>query len=124
VTLGVALLAVALALAAIGFFALRKLRRPVRAGGADWAGAAGHEFADLPESARCDLVFAVAALGDQRAQDILERALGDPSEPVALAAAHALIRRGSGANVERYLAANPGARATHLSALLSLLAAE
>src|SRR5271163_4864430 len=70
----------------------------------DWTNEAGDEFAGLSESARCDLVFAVAALEDQRSQQLLEHALNDPAEPVALAAAHALMGSGRRSNVERYLA--------------------
>ena len=81
----------------------------------------GHEFAGLNASARCDLIFAVAALEDERSRELLEQALDDPSEPVALAAAHALVSHGHRAHVDRYLAANPGARATNLAGMLALL---
>jgi hypothetical protein len=125
VALAVALIVVAVVvLATIGIVALRNARRRVRTTGANWTDAAGHEFAGLSESGRCDLIFAVAALEDQRSQGLLERALDDPSEPVALAAAHALASHGCRTNVDRYLAANPGARATHIASLLALLAAE
>jgi len=87
----------------------------------DWTNEAGDEFAGLSESARCDLVFAVAALEDQRSQQLLEHALNDPAEPVALAAAHALMGSGRRSNVERYLAEHPGLRADRITQTLSLL---
>jgi HEAT repeat protein len=125
VTLIVALLGAVIVLAVIGIAVWRrKPRRPVRVPGADWTDAAGREFAGLNESARCDLIFAVAALEDERSRELLEQALDDPSEPVALAAAHALVSHGHRANVERYLAANPGTRATNLAGMLALLGAQ
>ena len=85
----------------------------------DWATAAGAEFANLSEADRCDLVFAVAALEDPRGQRILEGALDDPSEAVALAAARAMACRGRSAELERYLA-RPGERTRRIAAALSL----
>ncbi|MGA8532724.1 MAG: hypothetical protein WB615_01305 [Candidatus Tumulicola sp.] len=120
----VAVIAAIVALAAFGVFAVRYARRPERRAESDWTDAAGREFAGLSASARCDLVFAVAALDDARSQDLLERALEDPSEPVALAAAHALARRGRHASVERYLTQHPGVRADRIAAMLALLGAE
>ncbi|MGB8521020.1 MAG: hypothetical protein WCD38_12740, partial [Candidatus Tumulicola sp.] len=87
-----------------------------------WTGDAGSDFAGLCESERCDVVFALGALEDDASQPLLERALGDSSEAVALAAAHALTRRGGSACVERYFAANPGERASRISAALAVLA--
>jgi hypothetical protein len=87
----------------------------------DWANEAGQEFADLPEPARCELVFAVAALYDDRATHLLEFALCDPSETVALAAAHALAISGRASIVERVLADHPGERAERIAGTLSLL---
>ena len=87
----------------------------------DWAAQAGEEFASLPEAARCDLVFALSDLDDERAQRVLVQALGDPSEAVALAAAHALKRRGEGAVVEHYAAEHPGERAQRMVETLALL---
>ena len=86
-----------------------------------WAGEAGSEFAGLSESERCDVVFAIGALEDDASWPLLERALRDSSEAVALAAAHALTRRGNGESVERYLAANPGDRASRISSALEVL---
>ncbi len=87
----------------------------------DWTSDAGDEFAGLPESSRCDLVFAVAALDDERSQRLLEHALNDPAEAVSLAAAHALASSGRAAVVEAFLAQHPGARADRLSKTLALL---
>ncbi len=86
-----------------------------------WTSEAGEEFAELSESARCDLVFAVAALEDERSQRLLEHALGDPADAVATAAAHALAANGRRAAVEAFLARHPGARADRIAQTLSLL---
>ncbi|HTU82647.1 MAG TPA: hypothetical protein VMF61_10990 [Candidatus Acidoferrales bacterium] len=93
-------------------------------GDTGWTNAAGEEFAGLSEPARCDLIFAVSALDDARSQRLLEHALDDPSEAVSLAAAHALISRGHGETVERYLAAHPGQRTDRIARTLSLLLPE
>ncbi len=87
----------------------------------DWTHEAGQEFAGLSECARCDLIFAVAALDDDRSMRLLEFALQDPSEAVALAAAHVLAGSGRAANVERFLAQHPGERAERIVSTLSLL---
>ncbi|HUY41706.1 MAG TPA: hypothetical protein VMV82_09095 [Candidatus Dormibacteraeota bacterium] len=87
----------------------------------EWTNEAGHEFAGLSESARCDLIFAVAALDDERSSHLLEVALQDPNEAVALAAAHALAGSGRAAAVERFLAQHPGDRAERIVSTLSLL---
>lgn len=87
----------------------------------DWTNEAGTEFSGLGESARCDLVFAVAALGDDRSTHLLEFALQDPNEAVALAAAHALAGSGRSSTVERFLAQHPGERAERIVSTLSLL---
>lgn len=86
-----------------------------------WPASAGTEFASLSESARCDMIFAVAGLDGERSQRLLEHALGDPSEAVALAAAHALASRGATAVVGKYLADHPGARADRIAGTLALL---
>ncbi len=86
-----------------------------------WTHEAGQEFAGLSDCARCDLVFAVAALDDDRSTHLLEYALQDPSEGVALAAAHALAGSGRSGIVERFLAQHPGERAERIVSTLSLL---
>lgn len=116
---------VALVLVAVAFavFAARFKRTPVPAvaGDDEWTGAAAGELGGLTESERCDVVFAIGALDDETSQPLLERALGDSSEGVALAAAHALTRRGNGDSVARYLGAHPGERASRISAALAVL---
>ncbi len=86
-----------------------------------WTNEAGEEFAGLSEAARCDLVFAVAALDDERSKHLLEHALNDPAEPVSLAAAHALAGHGRRGFVDAYLASHPGARADRIAQALALL---
>lgn len=80
------------------------------------------EFGSLPEAARCDMIFAVSALDDDRSAQLLEHALSDPSETVALAAARALKERGRSDAVDEYLACHPGERAERIAHTLSLLA--
>ena len=86
-----------------------------------WTAQAGEEFATLSEAARCDLVFAVADLNDERADGLLLHALDDPSEPVALAAAHVLEKRGAGDRVRARVKRYPGERAQKIEQTLSLL---
>ncbi len=87
-----------------------------------WNAATQAEFDSLPEAARCDMIFAVSALEDERSAQLLEHALSDPSEAVALAAARALKERGSSETVDAYLARHPGERAERIAHTLSLLA--
>jgi len=87
----------------------------------DWTREAGAEFAELSESARCDLIFAVADLDDERSQRLLSHALDDPSDAVALAAAHALVRRGESQSVSAYAQLHPGERSERLARTLELL---
>jgi len=87
----------------------------------DWTQEAGDEFAGLSESARCDLIFAVTDLADERSQRLLVHALDDPSDAVALAAAHALARRGESAQVDAYAQRHPGERSERLARTLELL---
>lgn len=86
-----------------------------------WTTEAGAEFAGLSESARCDLVFAVVDLEDDRSQQLLAHALDDPSDAVALAAAHALMRRGEAQAVSEYALRHPGERSERLARTLELL---
>jgi hypothetical protein len=117
----VALLIVAIGLGAYGLWGSRA-RDPVRvpastaeAAPADetavetqrWIEDADRSFADLSEAAKCDLVFAMGKLDNPSAEDLLARALHDPSEAVALAAAHALLSNGNVAVVTAYEASNP-----------------
>ncbi|HUY11975.1 MAG TPA: hypothetical protein VMV73_06925, partial [Candidatus Dormibacteraeota bacterium] len=68
-----------------------------------WGDREAGEFAMLPEGARCDLIFSVESARDARSDALLTYALGDASEVVATAAAHALIARGERERVEGYL---------------------
>ncbi|HEV2260729.1 MAG TPA: hypothetical protein VGR69_00340 [Candidatus Rubrimentiphilum sp.] len=86
-----------------------------------WTAQAGEEFATLSEAARCDLVFAVADLQDERAEALLVHALDDPSESVALAAAHVLERRGGGERVRAHVNRYPGQRAQRIRETLEIL---
>jgi hypothetical protein len=85
-----------------------------------WVEDADRSFADLSEAAKCDLVFAMGKLDNPRAEDLLARALHDPSEAVALAAAHALLSNGRAAVVASYEASNPD-RARRLLDTVALL---
>lgn len=87
----------------------------------DWTTQAGEEFAGLSESARCDLIFAVADLHDERSQQLLLHALDDPSDAVVLAAAHALARRGQSEVVQTYVQRHPGERAERIVRTLALM---
>jgi hypothetical protein len=117
-------LAIGLALGAFALFAPR--RAPVAvavpvASDSSWAQSAGDEFAGLSDEARCEMIFAVAALDDDASRALLERALDDRSEAVALAAAHALASDGRIEAVRAYAAAHPGARSQRILETTALL---
>jgi len=130
-TIVIILIAVLIAGAGIGVLALVAPRRvdearkrregPPLQATTDWTNEAGDEFAGLTESARCDMIFAVVALEDDRSQRLLVHALNDPSEAVSLAAAHALAGSGRRGTVEAFLAAHPGQRADRITQALKLL---
>ena len=124
--LGAALFVVALlgAALAVNAWLSRRSNADRARGDAEWTHAAGDEVSGLSEPARCDLIFAVSALDDERSQRLLVQALDDPCEAVSLAAAHALHSRGEDTAVERYLAAHPGDRSTRIAQTLALLTAE
>lgn len=118
--------------AALGIYALRAPRAAVPASqpppplepwtaSTDWTSQAGAEFAGLSEPARCDLIFALADLDDERSQRLLSHALDDPSDAVALAAAHALMRRGDSQTLTQYTHRHPGERSERLARTLELL---
>ncbi len=90
-------------------------------GTTDWTKEAGAEFGGLNEGARCDLIFAVTDLNDERSHQLLVHALDDPSDAVALAAAHALEKRGSTDTVTDYVREHPGERAQRIQQTLALL---
>lgn len=87
----------------------------------DWTAQAGEEFAGLTESARCDLIFAVAHLDDERSHHLLVHAMDDPSDAVATAAAHALAQRGAAREVQHYAEQHPGERAERILETVALL---
>lgn len=95
--------------------------RPAPATVPNWTHEAGGEFANLSDAERCDLVFAVAALDDEASRGLLARALDDPSEAVALAAARGLAHQGERETLERYLAACSHERARTLRLLVEIL---
>ena len=124
----VAVILVGIGIAVVAWTAPRRAEkaRAVREGvpltaSTAWTSGAGDEFEGLSESARCDMIFAVAALDDERSQSLLSHALRDPAEAVSLAAAHALATTGRRNLVEAFLAEHPGARADRISQALSLL---
>ena len=128
--LAIAVLSVFLIGAGIGIYAWLAPRRVAEAvtgppvatrASTEWTFEAGDEFGELSEAERCDMVFAVAALDDDRAQQLLHHALSDPAETVATAAAHVLATTGRRAVVETYLAEHPGERAMRIDGVLALL---
>ncbi|MGR4063869.1 MAG: hypothetical protein ACLQPV_00300 [Vulcanimicrobiaceae bacterium] len=78
-------------------------------------------FEALGEGARCDAAFEAAAHEDAASTRLLERALDDPVEAVALAAAHSLVSSGRGEVLDRYVKLHPGARAQRVASMTQLL---
>jgi hypothetical protein len=115
-----AILVAVLAAAAITIIVLSR-RRPPLPPEPSWTRAAGDEFDRLSAAERCDLVFAVAALEDDASRGLLLRALDDPAEAVALAAARSLAQRGEGAILDRYLAQRSDERTRALRLLVEIL---
>jgi HEAT repeat protein len=111
----VVLVVLIVAFAAVGY----AFARPRRKGDADLL---IDEFGNLSNAERCEFVFAVGTLDDASSLRLLERALNDPCEAVALAAAHALTTAGRTAPLERFLSEHPGGRAESITASLELLA--
>lgn len=117
------------AVAGYAFLVPRKVPVPVETSStpealpakSDWASEVGDEFATLSESARCDFVFAIATLDDDNSHRLLVHALGDPSDAVALAAAHALARSGRIDEVRTFANERAGPRAAALLRTLALL---
>ena len=123
-TITIALVAAALLAIVLALLFTRRGRAqaPSLPAPATWAQSAGEEFASLGDSERCDLVFALAAVDDEPSRSLLERALGDPSDAVCLAAARALAKIGRSEAVERYFRAHPGDRARRITRTLELFA--
>jgi hypothetical protein len=99
---------------------IARVRHPLALPPPSWTREAGEEFAHLSDAQRCDLIFAVAALDDEASRRLLVRALDDPSEAVALAAARGLAR-GNRDALERYLTACPQERARALRLFVEIL---
>ena len=117
------LLAVGIALGLYAWLAPRRKPEAAHEESAtvDWTAAAGDGFEGLSDAARCDMVFAMAELDDDRSRALLEAALDDRSDAVALAAAHALATNGRLETVRAYAAAHPGSRGQQLLETISLL---
>jgi hypothetical protein len=105
---------VIIALAIYGF--VRRSRRAVT------VAAAADDFADLNEAERCDYVFALSALGDPANVNLLRRAMDDPSDVVAIAAARSLVLAGRRDEVETILARRKDTRSQQIASALELLA--
>ncbi|MGC8486103.1 MAG: hypothetical protein ACP5O6_10825, partial [Candidatus Baltobacteraceae bacterium] len=86
-----------------------------------WGAREAAEFSQLPEAARCDLLFSIEDRHDDRSAALLAYALTDASEVVATAAAHALITRGERTTVEEYLASCDEGRRRAMARTLSAL---
>lgn len=80
------------------------------------------DFADLNEAERCDYVFALSALDDPANAGLLRRAMDDPSDVVAIAAARSLVLAGRRDEVETMLARRDDARSRQIASALELLA--
>lgn len=107
----------AVAVIALAIYALvRRSRRTIE------VAAPADEFAELSEAERCDYVFALSALDDPSNANRLRRALDDPSEVVAIAAARSLVLAGHRDEVEALLARRNDARSHTIASALELLA--
>lgn len=78
------------------------------------------EFDGMPEDARCEMLFSVALLDNERSRKLLEHALSDKSRTVALAAARGLISAGRGIDVTAYIEQHPGTHSDELASALQL----
>jgi hypothetical protein len=79
-------------------------------------------FAGLSEAERCDFIFACQALDDRESLEIIELALDDPCESVAIAAARAMARRGQTADLQRYFSGRSDDRSVRIASAVELLA--
>ncbi|HEY5257981.1 MAG TPA: HEAT repeat domain-containing protein [Candidatus Baltobacteraceae bacterium] len=121
----IAILVVGVAIGAYALLAPRRTPAPLsdlpQPATGSWTHEAGDEFSGLSEAARCDVIFAMGALDDDRSRRLLESALDDPSEVVALAAAHALAASGRAEAIQTYAQRVPGPRAQRLLDTVALL---
>jgi len=102
-----AILVIGIAIGAYALLAPRKVAAIVPPSAAPSAAA-------MSEAQRVDAVFATGALESDESTAYLVAALDDPSEAVALAAAHALAGSGRSAALQAYLRNDPGARSDRL----------
>jgi HEAT repeat protein len=79
-------------------------------------------FAELSEAERCDFIFACQALDDRESLALIERALDDPCESVAIAAARAMARRGQTEDLHCYFARRSDERSLRIARAVELLA--
>jgi hypothetical protein len=112
-------LIVVIAIAAIASAIYAFLRRP--RGDVGVASPAG-DFTDLNEAERCDYVFALSALDDPASIELIRRAMDDPSDVVATAAARSLVLTGRRDEVDALLARRDDARSQRIAAALELMA--
>ena len=99
---------------AIGAYAMFAPRKPVAVETVAPQAAAAEAPPVQTEAQRVDAVFAMGALDGEESTRRLTAALDDPSETVALAAAHALATSGRSEIARAYIAAHPGERTTRL----------
>ncbi len=107
-----ALLAIGIA---VGAYAIFAPRRPAVAVEAASTPVAASRSSAASEAERVDAVFAMGALDGDEATRRLTEALDDPSETVALAAAHALATSGRQGMLRAYVDAHPSERTTRIA---------
>jgi hypothetical protein len=105
--------------AAIGLAIFAFVRRPAAAVA---VALPADDFAQLDEAERCDYVFALSALDDPVNASLLLRAMDDPSDVVAIAAARSLVLAGRRDEVDALLAQRKDARSIQIASALDLLA--
>jgi HEAT repeat protein len=79
------------------------------------------QYSKLSAAQRVDFIFALAAVEDPSTVELLQRALDDSDEGVALAAARVLTGGGRSDELERFFATHRGERAARLARTLELL---
>jgi HEAT repeat protein len=79
------------------------------------------QYSKLSAAQRVDFIFAIGAVEDPTTVELLQRALDDSDEAVALAAARVLTGGGRNDELERFFATHRGERAARLARTLELL---
>jgi HEAT repeat protein len=79
------------------------------------------QYSKLSAAQRVDFIFAIAVVEDPPTIDLLQRALDDSDEAVALAAARALAGGGRNDELERFFTTHRDERAARLARTLELL---